>query len=190
MLTEELKQNLTMKKIILIGGELACGKSTYADTLGQALHVTTIHKDHLKEILGERLTANNRAENLVLSDVCFDMEQYLIERTQTPLIVEANFKSHEIAALLPVLNESQVLSLCFSGDPTVLHQRYLARDAERNPIHKSRDLYALSDFIAAQKELRAVVYPGTVICVDATSFAYQQDQELLAQVQRFLTEDG
>ena len=40
-----------MKKIILIGGVLASGKSTYADILKNKFNLTVVTKDRLKEIL-------------------------------------------------------------------------------------------------------------------------------------------
>ena len=40
-----------MRKVLLIGGDLASGKSTYSRFLSQQLNVTVINKDVVKEIL-------------------------------------------------------------------------------------------------------------------------------------------
>ena len=52
-----------MKKLILMGGDLASGKSTYSNIVGDKFNVLVINKDNLKEILGDTIIVNNREEN-------------------------------------------------------------------------------------------------------------------------------
>ena len=49
-----------MRKVILIGGVLAAGKSTYANILKDKFNLTVVTKDKLKEILGDNTICNNR----------------------------------------------------------------------------------------------------------------------------------
>ena len=60
-----------MRKIILIGGDLASGKSTYAKFLSKKFNITVISKDLLKEVLGDNIPTSNREENLKLSFISF-----------------------------------------------------------------------------------------------------------------------
>ena len=62
-----------MKKLILIGGVLASGKSTYSMILKERYHLTVINKDRLKEILGDNIYVATREENKKLSVICFDL---------------------------------------------------------------------------------------------------------------------
>ena len=51
-----------MKKIILIGGDLAAGKSTFAKLIEEKFNCLGIYKDNLKEILGDTIIVENRQE--------------------------------------------------------------------------------------------------------------------------------
>ena len=51
-----------MSKLILFGGDLASGKSTYSNIIGEKFNITVINKDRLKEILGDIFIAENREE--------------------------------------------------------------------------------------------------------------------------------
>ena len=62
-----------MRKLIVIGGDLATGKSTFSRSIGKIFNLTVINKDRLKEILGDELFAANREENLKLSRASFDI---------------------------------------------------------------------------------------------------------------------
>ena len=81
-----------MKKLILIGGVLASGKSTYANILKDKFNLTVVTKDRLKEILGDNIYVNNREENKKLSVISFEMIKYLISCNMTTIVIESNFK--------------------------------------------------------------------------------------------------
>ena len=67
-----------MKKLILMGGDLASGKSTYSNIIGDKFNVLVINKDNLKEILGDTIIVNNREENKKLSVISFDLICYFL----------------------------------------------------------------------------------------------------------------
>ena len=67
-----------MKKVILFGGVLAAGKSTFSNIIGDKYNILIINKDNLKEILGDNFFAKNREENKVLSEASFQLIIYII----------------------------------------------------------------------------------------------------------------
>ena len=172
-----------------MGGDLASGKSAYSRNIGKKLGVTVINKDILKEILGDSFNAGSREENLKLSVCAFDLICYAIKSSESNLIVESNFKSHEMK-ILRALSEGygyKVLSLRFTGKDEVLHERFMSRLArKRHYVHKSQDFSDIANFSAALEGLRRVEYIGKVIEVDSTDFEYASDEKLLCEIQDFL----
>lgn len=179
------------KKLILMGGDLASGKSAYSRSVGKKLGITVINKDILKEILGDRFIAGSREENLKLSNAAFDIICYMIKSSQSHLIIESNFKAHEMKALSALVDgyDYDVLSLKFQGDDEVLHDRFITRlNKKRHYVHKSQDFSDIDVFSDALGALRAVKYIGRVIEIDSSNFDYTADEMLLAEIRRFVTE--
>ena len=52
-----------MKKLLLITGDLATGKSTYAKILSKRYDTNVFFKDSIKEVLGDTIGFSNREEN-------------------------------------------------------------------------------------------------------------------------------
>ena len=52
-----------MKKLLLITGDIATGKSTFANILSQRYNTNVFFKDSIKEVLGETIGFSNREEN-------------------------------------------------------------------------------------------------------------------------------
>ena len=88
-----------MRKIILIGGVLAAGKSAYANILKEKFNLTVITKDRLKEILGDNIHVKNREENKKLSVICFELFKYLLECNMSNIVFESKFKEYELIEL-------------------------------------------------------------------------------------------
>ena len=178
-----------MKKLILIGGVLAGGKSTFSHLLGERFGISVVNKDRLKEILGDNIHTANREENKKLWVICFELMLYLIEGEGSALILESNFKDYELKELTEkCLNLGcDVLSLIFDGDDATLHSRFNKRLSEnRHPVHKSQDFTKLSDFTETLDELRKAEYPGEIIRIDCTDFSYQKDEKLYLAIGEFL----
>lgn len=178
-----------MKKLILIGGVLAGGKSTFSHMVGERFQIPVVNKDRLKEILGDNIVTANREENKKLSVISFELMTYLIGCSGEVLVLESNFKDYElrdIAALTEKMG-TDVLCIVLDGDDATLHQRFNKRLSEnRHPVHKSQDFTRLEDFTATLDELRRADYPGQVIRVDCTDFSYQKDEELYARIKDFI----
>ena len=182
-----------MKKLILIGGDLASGKSTYSNILKDKFNILVINKDRLKEILGDHILVNNRDENKKLSVISFDLMKYILNQNNNVLVLESNFKSYEMEQLNTITKNLgyDVLSLVFKGDIKVLHERFNKRlNENRHYVHKSQDFTNIKDFEITLNELRTVNYIGKVINVDSTTFDYQNDMFLLERIRKFIYENN
>ena len=178
-----------MKKLILIGGVLAGGKSTFSHLVGERFGISVVNKDRLKEILGDNIHAESREENKKLSVISFELMLYLIEGEGSVLILESNFKAYELKELAEKCRilGCDILSLVFDGDDVTLHSRFNKRLSEnRHPVHKSQDFTKLSDFTETLDELRRAEYPGEIHRVDCTDFSYQKDERLYSAIEEFL----
>lgn len=178
-----------MKKLILIGGVLAGGKSTFSHMVGERFGISVVNKDRLKEILGDNIPTSDRDENKKLSAISFELMSYLAEGEGSALILESNFKPGELMALRDKCGAAGcgVLSIVFDGDDTVLHSRFIKRLGEnRHPVHKSQDFTRIEDFTETLNELRSAGYFGEIIRVDATDFSYQTDETLYERIKVFL----
>lgn len=178
-----------MKKLILIGGVLASGKSTYSQIIKEKYHLNVINKDNLKEILGDNIYAKNREENKVLSLISFQLMMYLLENNQNTIVLESNFKPNEMAIIKKNCEKLnyQVLSLVFDATDQILHQRFLKRlNQSRHYVHKSQDFTQIEDFKKTLDELRKVQYFGKIIKVNCDDFKYQKDESLFLQIETFI----
>ena len=178
-----------MKKLILIGGVLAGGKSTFSHIIGERFGISVVNKDRLKEILGDNITTANREENKKLSVIAFELMSYLAEGEGSALILESNFKDYELKALKEKCDTAgcDVLSVFLDGDDATLHSRFIKRLGEnRHPVHKSQDFSRLEDFTDTLNELRAAEYFGEILCVDCTDFSYQTDESIFERIKVFL----
>lgn len=178
-----------MKKLILIGGVLAGGKSTFSHIVGERFGISVVNKDRVKEILGDNIATANREENKKLSVIAFELMSYLADGEGEALILESNFKDYELNELKEKCNASgcDVLSLFLDGDDAILHARFLKRLGEnRHPVHKSQDFSRLEDFTATLNELRRAEYFGELVRVDCSDFSYQSDEALFDKIKVFL----
>jgi predicted kinase len=182
-----------MKKLLLIMGDLATGKSTFARVLSERYGVNLFVKDTIKEILGDTVGFSNRAENLKLSQatgelMCFFVSEF--GKLNKDLILESNFrlaeleKIHEIAAGYGY----QVLTLVLHGDAEILHKRYLNRmnNENRHPVHLCTQFNTPEGFREYIESLRTDRIPGAVLTVNANDFSYQADLELLTKIDEFM----
>jgi len=82
------------KKIIIIAGYLASGKSTFAVRLSKVINVPYLVKDTFKIALCKSIKINGREESSRFSVVTFNAMMYVTERlieTGFPVIIEGNF---------------------------------------------------------------------------------------------------
>lgn len=182
-----------MKKLLLITGDIAAGKSTFSEKLSARYNILTLQKDTVKEILGERVTWHNREENKALSDAAIEIMCHVFSRnaaTEADMILEANFHEKELEALhsLARRNQYDVLTLVLQGDAEVLYQRYIHRMKEENrhPVHLSTTLDQKEDFLKNAEFIRTEKVPGKALVIDATDFSCQDDPAVLIQIDNFI----
>lgn len=181
-----------MKKLLLIMGDLATGKSTFANMLSKRHNTLLFCKDPIKEALGNTFGYANRAENLRLSQgaaelMCLIFGEFA--QLDKDLILESNFRLAELERLHQMARENdyQVLTLVLRGDAAILHQRYLNRMHHENrpAVHLCEQFNTLEGFGAYLNSLRTATVPGEAIYIDANDFAYQQDPVLLGKLDAF-----
>ncbi|MDE7206241.1 MAG: deoxynucleoside kinase, partial [Lachnospiraceae bacterium] len=67
-LSKGMQEVTLMKKLLLITGDIAAGKSTFSKILSERYGVAVFQKDTVKEILGDHIGFHNREENKALSN--------------------------------------------------------------------------------------------------------------------------
>ena len=182
-----------MKKLLLIMGDLAAGKSTFSELLSKRYQVNVFGKDTIKEVLGDTIGFSNREGNLKLSKATMELMFFLFEKfsaLEKPLILESNFHTAELERLQKIAAEHgyDVLTLVLRGDVDDLHGRYLNRmkNENRHPVHLSTTLDVYEDFKGYIEWSREEEIPGEMLIIDASDFSYQKDEELLVKIDAFM----
>lgn len=182
-----------MKKLLLVTGDLATGKSTFASKLGKRYGIVALYKDQFKEALGDTIGFTNREENLRLSVASAALMRMLFRgfcAVSSDLILESNFRQPELEALHKIAQEEgyQVLTLVLRADLDVLYERFVHRlyYENRHRVHASGGMEEYDTFVAYVTGQRNLQVPGKSILVQADDFAYQEDSILLNQVDSFM----
>lgn len=182
-----------MKKLLIITGDIAAGKSTFANVLSKRYNINMFFKDLIKEVLGDTIGFTNREENKKLSNASIEL-MFLIfsefAKLGKDLILEANFHRVELERLQKIAqaNDYDVLTMALFGDVEVLHERYLNRmiNENRHSVHLSTTMDKFEDFKKYSDYLKSIEIPGEVMRINATDFYYQSSQEILSKVDEFM----
>ena len=97
-----------MNRLIIISGDLAAGKSTLANRLGEYLSFVVLNKDPLKEIECDVFGYSSREENKLLSVAAMKNMIHFFSRLAkvgTDTILEANFRSEEVCDIADIASE-------------------------------------------------------------------------------------
>ncbi|MCL2280799.1 hypothetical protein FWC31_02850 [Candidatus Saccharibacteria bacterium] len=171
------------KKIIIIGGHFASGKSTFALRLSKELNIPYLTKDTLKSAICTNIPIRSREESKRFSAVAFNVMMYVVERfleTDHPIIIESNFVPHGVkeideAGVIKKLIDKydyQSLTYKFVGDMQILYKRCM----EREKLHQHGEANKLwSDFTYDYFErychnLDDFHIDGEIITIDTTDF--------------------
>lgn len=187
------------KKIIIIEGYLASGKSTFALQLSKATGAPYLMKDTFKSALCESISIKDREESLKYSVITFDAMMYAAERMMEagcPVILEGNFapagvkKKDESEVIRKLINKYGYCSLTFKfmGDTHVLHERFLEREKtpERGQANKMRMEVSWESFNEMCHALDDFSVGGDVIRVDTTNFGKADFDRHLETVKQFM----
>ena len=182
-----------MKKLLLITGDLATGKSTFARLLSVRYGIPMFFKDSIKEVLGDVIGFSNREENKQLSNVSMNLMFHIFAEfagLEKPLILESNFHTEELEKLHSIANEHdfEVLTLVLRGNVGILHQRYLNRihHENRHPVHLSTTLDVYDDFQRYTEKSRQEEIPGEFLLINADDFSYQLNEADLTRIDEFI----
>lgn len=166
-----------MKKLILITGDLASGKSHLADSLSNRLNITAFEKDLIKEHFCDLYGFKTREENRELS---IKAVNYMIDAfvkfssLGQDIILEANFREDEMLKIKDIAdkNDYKVVCLVLRGEYQFLYQRFLDRLPTRHEAHKSIRLdESIEKFIQYIEEQRSekIVFNTNIIEVTKLS---------------------
>lgn len=182
-----------MKKLLLITGDIAAGKSTFSKILSERYRTAVFQKDTIKEILGDFIGFHNREENKILSNTTIEIMRHIFSQiagTDNDVILEANFHTDELEKLHLAASENQydVLTIVLQGDAEVLYHRYLHRMKEENrhPVHLSTTLDVKEDFIKMAEDTRKEKIVGETLVIEASDFSYQKDPAVFGRIDSFM----
>lgn len=182
-----------MKKLLLITGDIAAGKSTFSKILSERYCTAVFQKDTIKEILGDHIGFHNREENKILSNATIEIMCHLFSQiavTGNDIILEANFHEDELKKLHSIAHDNQydVLTLVLRGNADVLYNRYIHRinEENRHPVHLTTTLDVKEDFVKVAEWIRNERIIGENLVIEATNFSYQKDTEILKQIDCFM----
>ncbi len=182
-----------MKKLLLIMGDLATGKSTFANILSKRYDTNVFFKDSIKEVLGDTIGFSNREENKKLSNATMELMCFIFSefgKLHKNLILESNFHTIELEKLHKLAFEDnyEVLTLVLRGDIEILYKRYLNRmyNENRHPVHLSTTLDVFDDFKRYTEYLRTEKILGNTMYINADDFLYQTDKKILEKIDEFM----
>ena len=174
-------------------GDLATGKSTFANILAKRYDTSVFCKDTIKEVLGDTIGFANREENLKLSKATMELMLFMFSefaKLEKGLILESNFHTMELERFHQIASENgyDVLTLVLRGDVEILHKRYLNRmsNENRHPVHLSTTLDVFEHFKGYTEYSRMEEIPGNIIEICAGEFSYQTDVELMKKIDDFM----
>ena len=99
-----------MRRLLLITGDIAAGKSTFAEILSKRYQIVALCKDCLKEVLGDTIGFSNRLENKKLSVATVELMVFMFSefsKLGKDLILEANFHEEELEKFHQIALESK-----------------------------------------------------------------------------------
>jgi len=183
------------KTLILVAGMPGAGKTSFADYLSDKLQFSLICKDTLKEIIWDRVRydTNERDESLVYGKLAYDLSfQFckMLMKISQPIIFESNFvkPADEILQVLVQKFGYKVINVLFSGDPEVIHKRFVERD-KTNERHPGLVSYVHHDFEVFNKAAQICSnfsYGDFIIDVDATDFSKLSYENLMREILSYI----
>ena len=123
-------------KLIIIAGMPATGKSTLARSLSEAFSFPILEKDDIKQemfdTIGYRDLTEKRALDVAANAILLRCAEAILSKGQ-PLIVVNNFDSSMSGKVQDMIDRTgcRCVTVFLNGDPDVLYERYVARDAKK-----------------------------------------------------------
>lgn len=165
-----------MRKIILVSGYPAAGKSTFARRLSEHLQIPCFNKDTIKEALADGFGPSSQEAYNKGSAATFNIMAHIAEcllQVSKPCILESNFRVQEGERIEELLEKhgASCLTFVFTGDLDVLYNRYAKRARERHWVHRGPgDRDDFKDGLARHKAGHIHIRAGEIVTVDTTDF--------------------
>ena len=189
------------KKIIIIEGYLASGKSTFALQLSKSINVPYFVKDTFKTAICNNISIADRKESSLFSAVTFNAMMYVAERffeTGSPIIMEGNFvpagvKQVDEAGVIKQLIDKYgytPLTFKFIGDTQILYKRFMDREktVERGQANKIGQDVSYDTFDRWCHNFDSFNVGGKIIQVDTTDFAEVNFDHYIKSARQFISE--
>lgn len=184
------------KKIILVSGYAAGGKTVFSKKLSEELGIPVFNKDDMKAVLGKYIPLPTRQESKNVSNATVALMLHVAEnmmKTRQQFILESNFRENEAEILKDLIRtyEYESFSYVLTGDLTVLHKRFVKRDnsPERDPANKLGGLLDEFDKFAAEvSPLAEFDVGGRKMQIDTTDFERVDFSKYIRCGKSFLTE--
>lgn len=180
-------------KIILVGGDLASGKSTFAHQFSARHQIICLTKDRIKEILADSFGFENRKENYHLSQTTFKLLYYSCERaleSKVDVLLESNFRQYEVNEIEELVKKynADLISVVFYGEPNELFRRYNERikQGDRHIAHQSEEFNSVEEFKALLDKMHLVKFPGRVMYIDNTELKVFTDKNSIKSIDDFV----
>jgi predicted kinase len=157
--------------LVVVTGPPASGKSTIADALRARLGFPLIAKDSLKEVLGEALHVEGRADSQRLGGAIFFVLAHVVHELLAhgvSVIAEGNF--HAESALFTGLPPARIVQVHVSAQLDELRRRMVVRAGERHAVHYDADAATEVATRAAAGEWAALPLHGDLVEVDTTEW--------------------
>ena len=184
------------KKIIIVAGHLAAGKTTFSLKLSEELRIPCFNKDLLKEEIGRNIKVNNKEDSNNIGSVSFNILFHIVEKFMKvgfPLIIESGISSMGYDNIKKLLKQYNYQSLVFylAGDLKILFKRFVERDntSIRDKIHKYHGLANnILEFEQATKHYNEIDLEDKVIRIDTTDFQRVEFSKYIQKAKYFLDE--
>ena len=189
------------KKIMIIEGYLASGKSTFALQLSKSINVPYFVKDTFKTAICNNISIADRKESSLFSAVTFNAMMYVTERffeTGSPIIIEGNFvpagmKQVDEAGVIKQLIDKYgytPLTFQFKGDTRILYKRFMDREktVERGQANKIGHDVSYDTFDGWCHNFDNFNIGGEIIQVDTTDFAEVNFDHYIKSARQFICE--
>lgn len=167
--------------LVVVTGPPGSGKSAIAAALRARLMLPLVAKDALKEVLGEALHVEGRADSQQLGGAIFFLLAHVVHEllaSGISVIAEGNFTAQ--SALFTNLPPSRIVQVHVTAEPELLRARMLERAGDRHAVHWDREAAEEVAARAATGEWAALPLAGELIEVDTT--AWPDLDEIAARV--------
>ena len=155
--------------LVVVTGPPGSGKSAIAAALRERLGLPLVAKDSLKEVLGDALGIEGRADSQRLGGAIFFLLAHVVHEllaSGVSVIAEGNFTAQ--SPLFKDVPPARIVQVHVTAEPEVLRARMLERASARHTVHWDRGAADEVAARAAAGEWAALPLVGELLEIDTT----------------------